>query len=997
MRKPVSGVMLVLLVTSMLALAFNVGLVRAQAATVYINADGSITPSGAPIVTSDSKTYTITGNVSYPAYNGIVVERNNTVLDGGGHTVQGGMVTGSNGIYLSGLSDVTIRNVSVRSFFFGIYESGCSSCCVFEANLSGNSYGVYIVGSQYNVLSGNNVSANTWAGVWLYYSCYNNVSANSLANSVSSNFGGVVLYCSYYNYVVGNNLTSNEYGVYVYDCWSNYIFHNNLLSNVLNAYVAWDEPHPSPANYWDNGYPSGGNFWSDYNGQDIMCGPSQNLIGSDGIGDTPYTIGSADVDNYPLMNPYCANSLSVNISSSSATLEVDQSQLFNSVASGGALAYSYQWCLNGTPVSRAVFSGWTFTPSSSGFYSIYVNVTDNAGFTAESSTASVNVYPWPSVNVSPASITMDVGGSQLFVSTVSGGISPYTYQWLLNSAVVPGATNATWTFTPTLSGYYAVYVEVTDSVGFSDLTFASVTVNKQPSVVISPPSITMDLGQSQLFTCGVSGGTSPYSYQWYLNGTQVSGATGSAWTFMPSSSGSFTVYLNVTDASGQAATSNTVLITVNRQLSVIVSPPSVTMDFGQSQLFTSTVSGGTSAYSYQWYLNGSPVSGATSITWTFTPASAGSYTVYLNVTDSVSAVAMSNSVPVTVNEPLSISITPTSVAVDTGQSHLFTSIVSGGTSSFTYQWYLNGSEVQGATGFTWTFTPISIGFYNVYVNVTDGVGSMAESNVTTVIVNPSPLVSVSPTLIGVVVGQSQLFTSSITGGTSPYSYQWYLDGVPVSGATNATWVFTPTSVGFHTVYVNVTDSVGVQATSDNASVTVHIHDVAVTNVNSSKCVVGQGDGLNVTVTAADLGDLPETFNVTVYASLFIASENVTMAFASSQNVTLSSGNSLNITFVLNTAGYPYGNYTISAYAWPVPGETNISNNNYTGGNVILTIPGDVDGNGRVDVGDIISLCLAFGSTVGQPNYNPNCDINGNGKIDMSDIIIACANFGQHYP
>ena len=989
--------MLILLGTSMLALVFNVGLVRAQVATVYINADGSVTPSGAPIVTSDNITYTITGNVSYPAYNGIVVERNNTVLDGGGHTVQGGMVSGSNGIYLSGLSNVTIRNVSIRSFNYGIYESGCSSCCVFEANLSGNGYGVYIVGSQYNVLSGNNASANTWAGVWLYYSCYNNVSANSLANSLSSNYGGIVLYCSYYNYVVGNNFTSNKYGVYVYDSWANYIFHNNLSSNMPNAYVMWDEPHPSPANYWDNGYPSGGNYWNNYGGQDTMCGLSQNLIGSDGIGDTPYTIGASDVDNYPLMNPYCANSLSVDISPGSATLEVDQSQSFNSVALGGALAYSYQWCLNGTPVSGAVLNGWTFTPRSSGFYSIYVNVTDNAGFTAESNTASVTVYPWPSVNVSPASITMDVGGSQLLVSTVSGGISPYTYQWLLNNTLVPGATDATWTFTPTLAGYYAIYVEVTDSVGFNDLTSASVTVNKQPAVIISPSSITMDSGQSQLFTCGVLGGTSPYSYQWYLNGTQVSGAIGSAWTFTPSSSGSFTVYLNVTDALGQAAVSNIVLITVNSQVSVIISPPSITMDFGQSQLFTSTVSGGTSAYLYQWYLNGSPVSGATINAWTFSPTSAGFYTVYLNVTDSVNAVAMSNIVPVIVNKPLSISITPTSVAVDTGQLQLFTSIVSGGTSSFTYQWYLNGSEVHGATSSTWTLTPISTGSYNIWVNVKDSVGSIAESNTTTVIVNPTPSVSVSPTSIVVVVGQSQLFTLSITGGTSPYSYQWYLDGIPVSGATDATWVFTATSLGFHTVCVSVADSVGVEATSDNATITVHVHDVAISNLNSSKRVVGQGEGLNVTVTAADLGDLPETFNVTVYASLFIASQNVTLSFASSQNVTLSSGNSLNITFVLNTASYPYGNYTISAYAWPVPGETNLSNNNCTGGNVILTIPGDVDGNGRVDMGDLISLSTAFGSTPGQPNWNPNCDIDGSGRVDMGDVVIALRNFGQHYP
>ncbi|MGB8781119.1 MAG: dockerin type I domain-containing protein, partial [Candidatus Bathyarchaeia archaeon] len=63
----------------------------------------------------------------------------------------------------------------------------------------------------------------------------------------------------------------------------------------------------------------------------------------------------------------------------------------------------------------------------------------------------------------------------------------------------------------------------------------------------------------------------------------------------------------------------------------------------------------------------------------------------------------------------------------------------------------------------------------------------------------------------------------------------------------------------------------------------------------------------------------------------------------------------------------------------------------------VTIPGDVDGNGRVDMGDVVSLCTAFGSTLGQSRYVPNCDIEGNGRIDMSDIIIALRHFGQHLP
>jgi len=155
-------------------------------------------------------------------------------------------------------------------------------------------------------------------------------------------------------------------------------------------------------------------------------------------------------------------------------------------------------------------------------------------------------------------------------------------------------------------------------------------------------------------------------------------------------------------------------------------------------------------------------------------------------------------------------------------------------------------------------------------------------------------------------------------------------------------------------------------------------NVTVTNVAKSKTVVGQGLGLNVTVTAANLGTYTETFNVTVYA-------NTTVAV--SQNVTLAAETSANVTLVWNTTGFAYGNYTISAY-------------NCTGGWVIVSIIGDITGlngwpDGTVNMRDIATVARAFGSTQGSPNWNPNADLNGDGTVDMKDIALAVRNFGEH--
>ena len=108
----------------------------------------------------------------------------------------------------------------------------------------------------------------------------------------------------------------------------------------------------------------------------------------------------------------------------------------------------------------------------------------------------------------------------------------------------------------------------------------------------------------------------------------------------------------------------------------------------------------------------------------------------------------------------------------------------------------------------------------------------------------------------------------------------------------------------------------------------HIHDIAVTNVVPSKTVVGQGYSLNINVTAANQGDYAETFNVTVYAN--------TTSIAT-QTVTLESGDSTTITFTWNTSGFAKGNYTISAYAQPVSGETDTADNTFIDGIVVVAV------------------------------------------------------------
>jgi hypothetical protein len=166
------------------------------------------------------------------------------------------------------------------------------------------------------------------------------------------------------------------------------------------------------------------------------------------------------------------------------------------------------------------------------------------------------------------------------------------------------------------------------------------------------------------------------------------------------------------------------------------------------------------------------------------------------------------------------------------------------------------------------------------------------------------------------------------------------------------------------------------------------HDVSVTNVTSSKTVVGQGYSLKINFTAANQGDYTETFNVTAYA-------NTTSV--ASQNVTLSSGNSTTIIFTWNTTGFVKGNYTIKAVADTVSGETETGDNALTDGVVYVGVPGDVDGNHKVEIKDILLLAKAYGTNPQSLNWNPNLDVNGDDKVDIKDILIAAKNYGKTDP
>jgi len=178
------------------------------AATVTIEADGSINPLGAPISTTDNITYTFTADINEP----VVVERDNIIIDGASHTLYGGG-TFSRGIDLTGRSNVTITGIEIKAFWDGISLWDSSDIKMY----------------------GNNITANKANGIHLIYSFNSKI----FENNITTNDKGIYLYSSSNNTIYGNNITNhhNDIAVYITNSFNNTLYKNTMNNNGYDLEV----------------------------------------------------------------------------------------------------------------------------------------------------------------------------------------------------------------------------------------------------------------------------------------------------------------------------------------------------------------------------------------------------------------------------------------------------------------------------------------------------------------------------------------------------------------------------------------------------------------------------------------------------------------------------------------------------------------------------------------------------------------------------------------
>ena len=175
---------------------------------------------------------------------------------------------------------------------------------------------------------------------------------------------------------------------------------------------------------------------------------------------------------------------------------------------------------------------------------------------------------------------------------------------------------------------------------------------------------------------------------------------------------------------------------------------------------------------------------------------------------------------------------------------------------------------------------------------------------------------------------------------------------------------------------------------DGTVTILQMHDVAVLNVQTSRTMAYAGYGdINIEVDVKNEGASPEEFHVTAHYNSSIIG---------TQLVTLGPEATTTLTFTWNTQGVTPSNYTISATADQVPGETHLSDNTFTYGTVHIRIPGDTNGDNVVDLYDAAQISAHWypGPPTGPLGYDPIADIDNDGNINIIEAGIVSANWGK---
>jgi PKD repeat protein len=341
--------------------------------------------------------------------------------------------------------------------------------------------------------------------------------------------------------------------------------------------------------------------------------------------------------------------------------------------------------------------------------------------------------------------SVDVGESVSVHGTFTGGFLPATWGWTFGDGGTSPLNMTTHTYTT--AGTYLATFWAEDALGDNTTWTQVITVSAAPAAHASATPSPADVGRPVSFTGSVSGGTAPFLYTWYLgDGTWARNTQDPVHKYAVAKGYSAILWVN--DSAGTSvSTMVSLLVEAAPTVTATATPSSATA--GTSIAFAATPAGGSGGLTYLWNFTDGSWSTASAPTHAF--ATAGTYHVYLTVTDSAGATANA-SVTVTVAAalpPLTVSAVANVGGGTVGTAFTFTATASGGSGTgYTYAWSespASGLGCAASTTATLSCTSTAAGSYTVTVTVTDSAEHTASANVAATVVTASSSSSSSST------------------------------------------------------------------------------------------------------------------------------------------------------------------------------------------------------------------------------------------------------------
>ncbi len=462
-----------------------------------------------------------------------------------------------------------------------------------------------------------------------------------------------------------------------------------------------------------------------------------------------------------------------------------------STAPNPATITGYQWQLNGSNITGATSS--TYTAAAAGNYQVIITNSNNCNNTSAVAAVSVNANPVAAVTGSPVFCAGTNTNLSATTSTAgSGSIS--TYQWQFNGVDISGATASS--YTANAAGNYAVIVTNSNNCNNTSAAFA-VSINANPTASVTG-SNNFCTGTTTILSAATStaGSGTISSFQWQLNGNPIAGATSS--TYIANAAGNYQVIINNSNSCTNTSAVFAVVMNANPVANLTGTQQICAGTASVLSAVGSTAGSGTVS-AYQWMLNGTTISGASGSSYSATTA--GVYMVTVQNSNDCTDTA-SFSLTVNANPTAIVTANPAIICSNTVTTLDAANSNAGSGTINSYQWQLNGVDITGAT--TSTYVTSTAGVYSVIVGNTNNCADTSATPITiTLLQIPNALASGNAEFCA---GLSTVLdaSASIGGSGAIASYQWLLNGTPISGAGTAN--YTVATAGTYQVIVTNTDN-----------------------------------------------------------------------------------------------------------------------------------------------------------------------------------------------